>query len=626
MNKIIWMYNRLKSMSVIEVIYRIKKAINQKYNKQKFLKDTRIDEILDEKINIDLNNLYYNLKEIFNELDYSKVDLSDIFYIFNEEIRFDSKYEWHKGMKSEWNKSVSSYDIEFKNTDDIGDIRYTWEINRHQYMPHLASLYIKTKDKKYFRQLEGAFEDWIKNNMFLKGVNWSSSMEIALRAYQWLIVLHILKDEQSDSFKVKVSRCILASIDYVMNNLSLYSSANNHLILEAAISSIIGLCFKDVYNQNWFEEGYSILKKEVKNQFHEDGVNKEQALHYQGFVTDMMLQYNSIVKKLEYAPIEEDLISKSVEFMYMLNSKINYVDFGDSDDAKILTISSKKYNYYDYILSFASLYYKKDFSKNYKLYPEIYLFLNEDYRQLQKVNQNYFNVFSRGGYSIINYKRDTLLFDFGEIGFGNLAAHGHADALMVNYYRNNNPIFIDSGTYIYNIESKRRNYYRSTEAHNTLCYANKNQSEIKGPFLWGKKSSSKLLNQCEYEDKIIIEAENDGYSPNIHKRRIIYNKLNKDIEIYDYFQKEAELNFTLDNQIEVEKIHDNILKLRNKEDIFMYCDGEINIIDVKVSKKFMEEIDSKRINIRYAFKSKHLTLISEDINRMLVSISESERR
>ncbi|WP_243122340.1 hypothetical protein [Clostridium septicum] len=44
------------------------------------------------------------------------------------------------------------------------------------------------------------------NNRFLKGINWSSSMEIALRAYQWLIVLYFLKDSDCKEFKDKLAK------------------------------------------------------------------------------------------------------------------------------------------------------------------------------------------------------------------------------------------------------------------------------------------------------------------------------------------------------------------------------------------------------------------------------------
>lgn len=621
-NKLSWFYNRLKAMPPEEVLHRVKKTSMHKFNKLAYKKPVNIDEI--ETINIDLNKLYKNLKNIFNEIDVDSININNKYEVFSKCIDLDKNIHWHKGIYGTWDKNISCYDVQFKNTDDIGDIRFSWEINRHQFMPYLASVYVKTKDDLYLELINNHLEKWIDQNKYLKGINWSSSMEIVLRSYQWIIVLYLLEEAEATELKMKITKSILISIKYAMSNLSLYSSANNHLIVEAAISSIIGLAFKDVYDQNWFEEGHRILSKELKLQFYEDGVNKEQALHYQAFVTDIMLQYNSILKKLGYECIEEELIKKSVEFIASLNADKFYIDFGDSDDAKILTLTTNKYNYYHYILSFASQYYKKKYVENYDEYPEIKLFLIGE-NKLEKVISKSYNLFEKGGYAVINNKNDILLFDFGELGFGNLAAHGHADALMVNYYCCGYPIFIDSGTYIYNIKNEKRDYYRGTNAHNTLSYNNQNQSEIKGPFLWGKKSSSKLLSTIEDNYKIEIEAQNDGYSPSVHKRKLIYYKLNKNIAIYDCFDKAAEINFILDNNVGVEIVNKNILKLRTREDIYMYFDGEVNIQDVFISKQFMQEIKSKKINIKYDFKKEHLVYISNDIQNLHKLISERRR-
>lgn len=622
MNKISWFYNRLKAMSMQEVLYRIKKVAKHKYYRKKYERDIYIYDIYGQEISIDILNK--NLEEVFKAVELDTIDEDMSYKVFNEVVNLEEDIQWHKGMYGQWNSSVSSYDIEFKNTDDIGDIRYSWEINRHQFMPYIACKYLKTKDEKYLDILEEKFENWVEGNCFLKGINWSSAMEIALRAYQWLIVVYLIKDTDRKDFKQKLSKGICASTEYVMNNLSLYSSANNHLILEAAISSIIGLCFDGVVDQNWFSEGYSILKEEIPKQFHEDGVNKEQALHYQGFVTDMMLQYNSIMRSLGKLPLSENLIKKSVIFMAELNSSINYSDFGDSDDAKIVALGSSKYNYYEYLLVFASEYYGESFIQCDNKYPEVQLFCNEQ-KDKKVVKLKGFSNYEKGGYSIIKNNNNLLVFDYGELGFGDLAAHGHADALMFIYQYGGKEFFTDSGTFIYNIKSDRRNYYRSTKAHNTLCFEGENQSEIKGPFLWGKKSKTKLNTIEDLQDKYVLEAENDGYSPKIHRRKIEYYKSNDLVKIFDYFDGNAEINFILDNKVFVEVVEKNIYKLKNDKELYIYLSGESQVEKTFISKKFLVEEETFKIEVKYNFRgNNHLTLICSDLEILKSEIEEGK--
>lgn len=621
MSKISWFYNRLKAMSIAEITHRVKKIFIHKINRIKYKNNAKVYDLI--QFNIDIDKIYNNLECIFKKIDVNSIDIDIVneYTIFNDNINLEKSINWHKGKVGEWDNKVSSYDIEFKNSDNIGDIRYSWEINRHQFMPSLAIKYLKTNDYKYIELIENHFEDWVESNMFLKGINWSSPMEIALRAYQWLVVLYLLKDIENIALKDKLIKSITASISYVMDNLSLYSSANNHLILEVAISSIVGYCVGDVYKQDWMDKGYEILKSEIPKQFYEDGVNKEQALHYQAFVTDMMLQYNSMMKNISIEPIEDNLIKKSVEFIRVLNAHENYIDFGDSDDAKILTFGNRKYNYYEYVLDFASNYYNKDFYINKDNYSEISLFCKISSKIKRNELKNIYT-YENGGYSVIRNNDNILIFDFGDLGFGNIAAHGHADALMFMYYYKNNPFFVDSGTYIYNVDSRRRNYFRGTEAHSTLCYMGENQSQIKGPFLWGKKSKTTLLNINESSEEHVLQASNDGYSPSVHTRKIKYTKTNDLIEIKDYFDSEAELNFILDEKVKVINLGGNIFKLINNKAIYMYVDGEVKIERTEISNKFLEIKYSNKIKVKYSFIKEHLTLICPDINLLNRLIEE----
>ncbi|MDY3360263.1 MAG: heparinase II/III family protein, partial [Clostridium celatum] len=257
MSKVLWLYNRLKAMPPEEIAYRVKKTTTHKFNAIRFNKPTKVYEV--KNINIDLDKLYSNLSNIFNKKDIYSIELNDTYSVFGEKVDLNNALDWHKGTSCNWDENISSYDFEFKNTDDIGDIRYTWEVNRHQFLLYLAAAYTKTQDMRYLDVLENNIEQWIVKNKFLKGVNWSSPMEIALRAYQWTILLFLIEKTELKNLKEKLAKSIIVSIEYVMKNLSLYSSANNHLILEVAISSLIGVCFDGVYQQKWFQKGYEIL-------------------------------------------------------------------------------------------------------------------------------------------------------------------------------------------------------------------------------------------------------------------------------------------------------------------------------------------------------------------------------
>lgn len=615
MNRYIWLINRLRAMSIKEVGYRVNNKLKKVNYKKVSQKRYKISEI--EKLSVDYKKLNNNLSKMFNDCKLDDLSMSLEYDALGTKYNLNEEIAWHQGMYSEWDKDTFSKDMDFKNTDDIGDVRFSWEINRHIFMPFLASKYISTNDKYYLDILQEAFNNFEEENRFLNGINWSSSMEIAIRAYQWLICLFLLKDSnETDDFKNRLINSLVTSIKYVEKNLSLYSSANNHLILEAAIMGIVGIALKDIYKQDWYEKSEDLLENNLYKQFHEDGVNKEQALHYQGFVTDMMLQYNSIMKNINLKTIGEDIIKKSVVFLGNISSDIYHFDFGDSDDAKIISIENKKLNYYKYLLSFASFYYDEKFIENPKLIDSIRIFVG-DKEISDSYNYNEFSLYKKGGYGII--KNDSLLaFDFGELGFGSLAAHGHADALMFLYAYKGKKFFVDSGTFIYNIKSKKRNYYRSTKSHNTLCYKEKDQSEILGPFLWGKKAKTELISYLEEKDKYLIKAKHSGYNPFEHIRTIEYFKENECLKIIDEFEDFAVINFILDKKIKTKKLKDNMLLLENGDiKLYMYTTAKSKVIETFISDEFLKESITNKIECE--FKDKHITIIgpNEEIVRML---------
>lgn len=628
MKKISWYCNRLKAMSPAEIPYRCIQLSKKRYGKLKYSGNI---SILNLKNNLNLSDTGINEVNKRLELVYYKefsnpISNEDTYKVFNESINILKEIDWHKGSNgSQWNSESFSTDIAFRNFDK-GEIRYTWEVNRHLFFPQLALLYKKTGEEKYLHALEKHFYDWIEKNPFYKGVNWSSAMEIAIRAYQWILTYAVLKEEKS-KFTKDLLVGTINSINYVMNNLSKYSSANNHLILEVAIGSIIGFIVEPIYTQSWFKQGYSILDKEIPKQVYDDGVNKEQAVHYHAFVLDMVLQYNLILRKKGDSPLHELKIFKMVEFLGYLYQGGSVSEIGDSDDAKIVCFGGYT-NYYKYLLQLASFYFKKEFILLDQIYPEIEFLLGDIQQvKLEKYSYEKIALFKEGGYSIIDCRDTFLIFDTGALGFGGIAAHGHADALNVVYHYKSKPILVDPGTYIYNIESKWRNYFRSTSAHNTLSLQERNQSEIQGPFLWGKKANATLQKCEQLEEGILLIGQQDGYNPSIHKRGVHYLEKHDLLIVADQFNEEANINYTFDPLVQVKQQTPNRVVINNE--LYVHTTSSLQIVEKYVSQKFMEKVKSSGLLIKHDFLKNpvHYTVISPSLfeihdNRIKINTEE----
>ncbi|MEH7512319.1 alginate lyase family protein [Gottfriedia acidiceleris] len=610
-DKLKWYYNRFQAMSPKEIPYRFEQKYKNIHYKKIFNK--RLPIYKHENIRYSLNTIKKNLEKIVYVEHMKYASDNTNYNIFNETISLNDEILWHKSTVSTWTKEKYSRSYNFSNADEIGEIRFTWEMNRHQFLPLMALEYKTNGDVKLYQQIRNHFYNWHENNNFLNGVNWSSSMEIAIRAYQWLILLSILKDEIDEEFANDLITSIIISTEYIIDNLSKHSSANNHLIVEVAICSIIGWVVYPLKKQNWFLLGYEVLQKEIINQTYPDGVNKEQAVHYHAFVLDMFLQYNMFLSKISKEPINVELVKNMVIFIGYLYQGGEMIEFGDSDDAKIICLDPN-INYYKYILQLASVIYKINFlNETTNISTQVSMLTGKveiDLSESENYQYDDFKIFNEGGYSFINYPGFFIGFDTGELGFGNLAAHGHADALSIVLNYKKKKVFVDPGTFIYNTDRELRDLFRSTVSHNTLLYENKNQSEIKGSFLWGNKAKTTLYKEERTNEYILLEAKHDGYYPSFHVRKIIYFIKLEAFVIIDQFEGDAEVHFTLAPELILNIKDQNNILLNNG--LKIVSNKPMKVIEKVYSDKFLSKQITNGISISNNFNkhSKVYTLIS----------------
>jgi hypothetical protein len=134
------------------------------------------------------------------------------------------------------------------------------------------------------------------------------------------------------------------------------------------------------------------------------------------------------------------------------------------------------------------------------------------------------SVLLESGYAVLRGGSVRVVFDVGELGYGSIAAHGHADALSVLADLGNESVLRDSGTGSY-VASRGRDDYRTTAAHNTVVVGGRPQAELLGPHLWGRRfattvEASSLTAELDY-----VRASHDGYIPAArHTRSVLFVK------------------------------------------------------------------------------------------------------
>ena len=524
MGKWKWYLNRLRAMSFTEVAWRIAQKREERRERHFERRHTNVSDHV------------FNPQLACLNLDPQRLGIAfeTEGHVFNRHIHLLGGYDydtyktrWHAGFQTDnnWAKTFS-YDIDYKQNDHVGDARTNWELNRHFQFALLAKNYYYSKDDGCYQELKTLLEDWNRENPFLIGISWTSVMEIAIRAINWMYAFAFIKASGHEDTATQsiFNTGIVNMLDYVERHHSRYSSANNHLIIEASALALGGYAFG---HKQWLKEGIGIMTEELVRQTCNDGVNKEMSLHYHIFV----LEAYSLVAHCVTSngdplpPIWLPYIDKMSQFVCHSCYDDNHViAFGDDDEGKVLDLQGGVFSYIDTVLQLSSLVTGKRYS-SFSNISETVRCLYDDNAIRPLLDQHLFATndgysFTSGGYTFMRSRDRRVLIgiDHAPLGFGSIAAHGHADALSFQLMVDGKTMFADPGTFIYHCNLAARDRYRQTLHHNTASVEGRDQSEMLGAFIWGRKANCRLTHQHHDNQRWTLTAEHDGYAPIIHSR------------------------------------------------------------------------------------------------------------
>jgi hypothetical protein len=266
----------------------------------------------------------------------------------------------------------------------------------------------------------------------------------------------------------------------------------------------------------WRRVGYATLEREALRQFYPDGVNAEQAFGYLPFVWEFYLH----AYRLQPMPdAVRERLAKSIEFVRNVMDASGYVpQVGDEDDGTVVPLWSAAADRHRVVGRALAQVLGCEPPPAYSDADDALAqwLMGETPPAGSRLIES--RLYPDGGYAVLHSARWQALFDAGPLGLGSLAAHGHADALAIWASLDGKRLLIDAGTYAYHEDPAWRDHFRSTPAHNTLTLDGKNQSEIQGPFLWGRKARSRFVAHDLREGW--VEGETEAYLPDTITRRV----------------------------------------------------------------------------------------------------------
>jgi uncharacterized heparinase superfamily protein len=572
-----WYYRRLRSMPLVEIPHRIVELIHRRTSKTGFWakRDARLPDAVSGQA---LPTLPLNAgfsQEVVGT-DESRSLAAEVDSLCAGDIELLGQ-QWPSGQLHDWAIDPESgvrwpwqrytFDIPRRHGQGPGDIKFVWELSRLQHLQVLA-LGAHVLGREDARQCcLTVLDKWLDDNPPYIGLGYVSGIELASRVISILVaVTYLGQDSFEPALREKVWRSIVTHGRFIARFPSLHSSANNHLVAESAALFILGSIAPGIPEAGrWREIGWKRLVTEADRQVLPDGAGAEQSPTYLAYTLEWMLISRQvfIAQSGDGNSALDSALRRGAQSISSMADRAGNVPFiGDCDDGVVLRPRLRETKYLPSLVSAvagclgdATLMHPA-FSPDLRAHMLTNSVVPVGRCKLDSTT------FQDGGYTII---RETysgteifLLFDHGPLGFAQTAAHGHADALAVWLHVDGKPVLADFGTYRYFADNGFRAWARSTAAHNTVEIAGVSQSEVTGPFNWGKRTEAHLLERSGSESENKCRAMHSGYAAEygvLHERTLTIAAPGK-ITILDEVKGsggvEFRLSFHFASDIEVE--------------------------------------------------------------------------
>ncbi len=456
--------------------------------------------------------------------------------------------------------------IDFRHIGGGVDIKFLWEVNRHLWWVSLAQEYASTGSRPCLDRLGQLLRSWLEACPYAQGANWSSPVEHGIRLINWSLVWQLIGGADSPLFEGEHGNRLLAQwlgsiyqhMRFASDNYSLYSSADNHLIGEAA-----GVYVAAHTWDRWPEtrrlrdHAKAILERETLLQFSADGVNGEQAICYHKFSLQFLIACGLCARanRDDFSAAFWSRIEASVTFLASMMDAAGHVPaIGDSDDGEVWRLGADRgFNSYASMVAIgAALFSRSDLQAKAEScgagadqqvgWLTGLVSPSPDSAAMQKLPSRFVD----GGYAILGERLHSpdefrVTFDCGPLGSNRIAGHGHADALSLTVGWRGVPLLVDPGTYCYNAAPQFRHFFRGTHAHNTLVVDDCDQSEYGASFLWLRDVRCKVAPEPA-TPLHSIHASHDGYErladPVLHHRRVTLDAADGGLLVEDWLDCE----------------------------------------------------------------------------------------
>lgn len=512
-------------------------------------------------------------------------------------------YKWDTDIKTDFKWAAGKFYSDYVIIDlsNQADVKVPWEISRGHQLLVLAQAYRITQDGQYRDEVLRQILSWIDSNPLMRSINWTCSMEVAIRAVNWMYAIQMIGDAVSGKIAKIIEHSLFDHGFFIINNLEnngRYSA--NHYMSDIVGLLYLGRLFYDTKEgKRWYEFALQEFYYEIRTQFLPSGFHYERSVSYHRLMVELTTYTLTMLRRVgEVIPVDVVYREKN-----MLETIISYTKpsgnapaIGDEDNGRFLPFVPQDFHNHQYLVDLAII-------RKGKLEQEKPLVVWEDAGMAVIKEGDFYLFFNNAGLSA--YPTPERL----------CGSHTHCDLLSFELASKQGDIIIDPGTYTYTSDAIKRNEYRSTQKHNTIMVDNIEQYEFDNGNLFRVKNTSSpgLIKGCVDGDVIML---NGCYTRKVNDNTLAHNRSMRyfcnNLVIQDYveFKGQHTLNmfFHLAPECVVEN-KDGLMKIEKNDCVYTIDfehnqkkEGEtIHVIEDTISPSYGVEIKSKTIKVSLRF-------------------------
>ena len=417
---------------------------------------------------------------------------------------------------------------------DGSDIKVPWELSRAQHLPLLAAAYRLSAEQRWLDEIGAQIDSWLDSNPVEFGPNWACTMDVAIRAVNWIATLAMIADDAHDRpWFDDALRSLLLHGRFIRTHLEWAAVRGNHYLSDVAGLLVVSAVFgASEEGRGWTEFASAELLAELDHQVRCDGCDHEASIPYHRLVAELFICGIQAIEALapqRISPHHHERIEQMLAFTADYMQPDGFApQVGDADDGRFLPLGG----------------YGAD--------PRSHRHLFDQWGRRYNAPTGH-SAYPKGGYWIMRGEDLFVLVRCGDVGVGGLGSHAHNDALSFVLAVAGELLVIDPGSYLYTADPFERNRFRSTAFHSTLQVdgAEQNPISTQGLFAMQDRRRAQALAWTPDSERPVFEGRHHGYEalehPALHTRRLEVELATRTLTIIDRVESSGEhsLDWTL---------------------------------------------------------------------------------